>query len=533
MRKRAKYSVQELQAAALPLPNDFYSWLGKEVFKSRHFMFYTKIGRGKYNGYCYCGATEVPLTKIRSGQLVRCPVCGNTVRLRSDRYDRRLTQTDYVAFVQRTQWGYLSRIMYADMVSTFKDEQVTEKYYLHEKQWDVLDWENEERQYHFACGSNSCVEHLIRGAAPKAYGFYNVVSLEERTIKTYPNNLRNIFADNEQYKYSQIEIAARYYWLNPIEYLLAYREKPQLEMLIKMGLYRLSQEFYLAVRGWTMYEDKIKKKAKNLFVLTGLKRKKYIDYCVNNDYNIAEIGAYLKLKGENAKITPPLVQFAVAAENVRSRHGFANNVLPLQTLYGYYLTQKENYSEVSDFLGDYGDYLRWCVDLQRNLHDTKFNKPKDFKYAHDITMNEHAEWEQNCKKEAAMRAEQKRIKVISELAPHYKALLEYKAKGLCVVVPMSPNEIIAEGKAQGHCVGSYVNRVAEGNSVIVFLRDAAEPDKPYYTVELNPLDNFKLVQCRGKSNCGYGAEISAFLNLWKKVYLTRLAKFDAEFKTAV
>ena len=132
-----------------------------------------------------------------------------------------------------------------------------------------------------------------------------------------------------------------------------------------------------------------------------------------------------------------------------------------------------------------------------------------------------------------MRAEQKRIKVISELAPHYKALLEYKAKGLCVVVPMSPNEIIAEGKAQGHCVGSYVNRVAEGNSVIVFLRDAAEPDKPYYTVELNPLDNFKLVQCRGKSNCGYGAEISAFLNLWKKVYLTRLAKFDAEFKTAV
>ena len=46
MRKRAKYSVQELQAAALPLPNDFYSWLGKEVFKSRCQVLSRRVASG-------------------------------------------------------------------------------------------------------------------------------------------------------------------------------------------------------------------------------------------------------------------------------------------------------------------------------------------------------------------------------------------------------------------------------------------------------------------------------------------------------
>lgn len=50
--------------------------------------------------------------------------------------------------------------------------------------------------------------------------------------------------------------------------------------------------------------------------------------------------------------------------------------------------------------------------------------------------------------------------------------------------------MIAEGQALHHCVGGYALRMAEGKTAIFFIRLAEEPDRPYYTLELQGKNSY-------------------------------------------
>lgn len=531
MSKRAKFTIPQLMAEAEPLPADMTVWLNNEIFKNRHYMFYTKVARGQYLGYCSCGAADIPLDKPRSGYQYTCPHCRRSVRLKNDCYKHEAEEKGYIAFVQRTSRGYMSRLIFVSLFTVYDNGKTKERYDIYEKQRDLLEWDGNLRQYHAGTRWGGRWETVwIRGRAPRAYGYGNSYFLEERPLRVYPNNLHSLFSESRLYKYSQIDVAAQHFWFNPINYLIVYSKYPQLEMLIKAKLYKLAHEYFLACDGWCRYEEKIKRGANNFKELTGLSDKADINYCVKHNFGIDEINAYKLLKGQGAYITPPLIFFTAQVIN-RNHHGFAQyNTLSMTSLYGYYLSQKELCPTMQphEFAGDYGDYLHWSVELGRDMSDTKNRKPKDFKYAHDMTLREHEETAEIRRKQAEQRAERERKRVLKKLAPHYKELLEFSFKGLCVVVPNSPDDITREGKLQGHCVGTYVNRVAQGTSVIVFLRRAESPNEPYYTIELNPIKKFELVQCRGKGNCGYMSEpqVKSFLDRWQKVYAERLKKFE-------
>ena len=65
------------------------------------------------------------------------------------------------------------------------------------------------------------------------------------------------------------------------------------------------------------------------------------------------------------------------------------------------------------------------------------------------------------------------------------------------VLPKELQELKAEGKALSHCVGTYADRVASGETVIVFVRQKEKVDNPLYTLEIS---NGKIVQLRGMRN---------------------------------
>lgn len=73
--------------------------------------------------------------------------------------------------------------------------------------------------------------------------------------------------------------------------------------------------------------------------------------------------------------------------------------------------------------------------------------------------------------------------------------LEGKFGDWCAVVLASPQEIIGEGNSMHHCVGSYVNYVSKGTSLILSLRKASEPEIACVTVELakDKDDKFTLI----------------------------------------
>ena len=73
-----------------------------------------------------------------------------------------------------------------------------------------------------------------------------------------------------------------------------------------------------------------------------------------------------------------------------------------------------------------------------------------------------------------------------------------------------------EGKALHHCVGSYIDKVAGGRCLIVFVRRVEEPKKPYVTVEVR---DGKIAQIHGDHNSKPTEEVQKFVELWSRKVL--------------
>ena len=85
--------------------------------------------------------------------------------------------------------------------------------------------------------------------------------------------------------------------------------------------------------------------------------------------------------------------------------------------------------------------------------------------------------------------------------------------GLCIRPCRSALELVEEGKALRHCVGSYRDKVARGETMIYFVRFAESPDRPYYTLELK---DGTIVQDHGYQNKLQTTEILEFEKKWLK-----------------
>lgn len=85
-------------------------------------------------------------------------------------------------------------------------------------------------------------------------------------------------------------------------------------------------------------------------------------------------------------------------------------------------------------------------------------------------------------------------------------------EGLFIRLPNRLEELKKEGEALHHCVGTYMERVRKGETMIFFIRRKEEPEKPYYTLEWHG----KVVQCRGSHNCDMTPEVKAFVQIFQE-----------------
>lgn len=84
-------------------------------------------------------------------------------------------------------------------------------------------------------------------------------------------------------------------------------------------------------------------------------------------------------------------------------------------------------------------------------------------------------------------------------------------------------EIKNEGAALHHCVGTYVDRVAKGQTHIFFVRRVEEPDTPYFTMEYN---KGRVIQCRGSHNCEMPSSVKTFVAAFEKLMKEREEKIE-------
>lgn len=139
-------------------------------------------------------------------------------------------------------------------------------------------------------------------------------------------------------------------------------------------------------------------------------------------------------------------------------------------------------------ISDWYDYLCAAKSIEVDLSDNKAKYPSSLKREHDRAV---------AKQKLVLDA--KKDEVFSQETERYGKLYGYSTDEYLLLPPRDMKDLFEEGRKLNHCVGSYSDRIIAGSTCILFIRKAEAPDKPYFTIEVNPSDNY-VVQLRGLSN---------------------------------
>lgn len=134
---------------------------------------------------------------------------------------------------------------------------------------------------------------------------------------------------------------------------------------------------------------------------------------------------------------------------------------------------------------EYRDYQNMLERLGVDFKGDFRIMPKNFKQAHSDAIDAYNNMKDEIKKQGYHKRLQKLLG------------LEQTIGNYTFVLPKELQELKEEGKSLKHCVGTYADSVACGETVIVFVRQKEKVDNPLYTLEIS---DGKIVQLRGMRN---------------------------------
>ena len=144
------------------------------------------------------------------------------------------------------------------------------------------------------------------------------------------------------------------------------------------------------------------------------------------------------------------------------------------------------------------DYLSMSVDL-----GFRYDKyPESLKKSHDVKMVMYKNMKQKIDDEKF------------KLAVRDYTDFIYRDSVYQVVVPRNQEDVINEGGELGHCIASYVSRIINKSSLILFMREKEDLSKRLISLELSP--SGRLIQARGKYNRKPTNDEKIFINDWVK-----------------
>lgn len=187
---------------------------------------------------------------------------------------------------------------------------------------------------------------------------------------------------------------------------------------------------------------------------------------------------------------------------------------------------RESYKgkKAREVVSQYADYLNMCERLKKDTSDEMIYRPRELKRRHDEAVREIQE------REAEITANEyaARFPGVEEVMQEIREKYEYASAQYIITVPRRCVDIVMEGRALHHCAGSsdrYFDRIKQHETYICFLRRAEEPDKPFYTIEVEPGGTIR--QHRGYLDEEPEIEkIRPFLREWQQVLKRRMSEED-------
>lgn len=148
---------------------------------------------------------------------------------------------------------------------------------------------------------------------------------------------------------------------------------------------------------------------------------------------------------------------------------------------------------------DYRDYLSMTNAMKGKIKD---KYPKYLKTEHDKVSMRYRIWKK-------YKNDLEIFKITEE-----NKKLEFSDKKYSIILPETSSDIVDEGINQSHCVASYVERVANGDTLILFMRYTDIIDESLVTIEVK---NNTVCQAKGYANRQLSKEELDFIKKWAKI----------------
>lgn len=146
--------------------------------------------------------------------------------------------------------------------------------------------------------------------------------------------------------------------------------------------------------------------------------------------------------------------------------------------------------------------------LINNFEGSEYQLTKALEEKHEFVWNFYSDHREELEQEKLRYRQESYSKNVYALAKSF----EFESDDYIIKAPQNLNELIDEGKALSHCVGSYTESVSEGREYILFLRKKSDPDKSFFTIDVNT--DLKVRQIHGMCNCNVPKELLPIIEKW-------------------
>ena len=494
-------------------PANLKRWADKHIMP--HYLFYDyNNGRAKTQARCtYCEKFSV-IERPKNNDVLRCPKCGQKVIAKAqgkraayheDRETcqviRQISPQELVVRIYKLYWFYAKgkdsirksayEVMRIFVRSDDGKKTIVEPYYYDSGYDSVTRWR---RGYH--PGALFGMECFISEETGEIY----LPGLE----KALQGTAWEYCALRQFYERTAIPMQVSHY-------LKMYLQHPLLiERLTKVGFENIVADVVYQ-HGFSDALDEMQTKTHRILCVekqdvsvlreqkTGVSLlKKYQAYVAIHLRGRAELFQW-QLHNEVSEIPTDIFQYMTAEKFMR----YIDAQFPI-----YCETRPANgYRDptMETLVITYVDYLHICRRQAYDMKDKSVLFPKNCAAAHD--------------------REAERIQKINDAQKNKAFGMAYAGfarkavlsnEELQIVCPKRANDLVDEGKALHHCVGSYIDKVADGRCLIVFVRRVEEPKKPYVTVEVR---DGKIAQIHGDHNSKPTEEVQKFIDLWSRKVL--------------
>ena len=500
-------------------PQEFRDWVWEHGMSFSRYGIYKEISKGKAEFECtYCkkiGIVDRSKVRLRNNEKGECPFCGSKVTYKArGKMPYQIVDERWFIYVDRQEKGFLLR--YFNAKRHIKNDASIEMSIFKKRIEESL-FEYSRCFWTFA-GNTPMKEsyewgvYRQRGHSRWIPDEGNIACMESIL---YPGNLPQAW-EHTPMKYSAFEILAQNIPSEALRYedaMETYLKFPKLEWICKMGLNQLAKDIVGNRYGYNGV-GKINYKGKTIYEILGLSKvnTRVLQAIDGNHYELRllqvaqKCGIQMKpeqlkefyetfecnttlLKQKDRKVSLHKLCKYIAKESER---------YPLGEKGGCWKYSYMRYKERTDpqierkqnMAKDWLEYLGWCRELKYDLNNMFVYMPNNFKYVHDRTAKEYqalqdkkAAAEKRRKEVAVQKAMEQTRKAMEEIFMKNRgtSAFQIRGKGLILLVPQSGDEIRKEGEVLHHCVGSYVDRVARGETSIFFIRKSEEPNKPYFT----------------------------------------------------